>query len=239
MKVLILGASGATGKQVVRQMIKRQVKTRVLIRPHSVLPEDVSSSPLVEVVRGSISDFSHEEMKKVIEGCEAVVSCLGHNFTFKGIFGGPHYFVFDTVKKINETLKTTESSQVKMILMSTSGYTNKSIGEKNTLGERVVLFLVKLLLPPHRDNMKASDYLIYEIGRDSNREWVVVRPDTLVDHDQESPYELTESPVRSPLFDAGKSSRINVAHFMAELLTDDVLWRQWCFSLPLLYNNEA
>ena len=41
MKVLVLGASGATGKLVVQQLIKRQINVRVLLREGATLPEEV------------------------------------------------------------------------------------------------------------------------------------------------------------------------------------------------------
>ncbi len=41
MKVLVLGASGATGKLVVMQLIKRKITTRILIRKSAVLPKEI------------------------------------------------------------------------------------------------------------------------------------------------------------------------------------------------------
>ncbi|VVE71978.1 NAD-dependent epimerase [Pandoraea anapnoica] len=41
------------------------------------------------------------------------------------------------------------------------------------------------------------------------------------------------------LFDAGWTSRINVAHFMADPMTLDGAWRQWRRQMPVLYNVEA
>jgi len=38
MKVLVLGASGATGKLVVKQLIKRQINTRIIVKKSTALP---------------------------------------------------------------------------------------------------------------------------------------------------------------------------------------------------------
>jgi hypothetical protein len=43
----------------------------------------------------------------------------------------------------------------------------------------------------------------------------------------------------SALFDPGKSSRINVGHFMAGLMTDDALWHKWKGQMPVIYNKTA
>jgi len=37
--------------------------------------------------------------------------------------------------------------------------------------------------------------------------------------------------------DAGQTSRINVAHFIAELLTAEAAWEQWKGRMPMIYNQ--
>ncbi|MCF8018717.1 MAG: SDR family oxidoreductase [Vallitaleaceae bacterium] len=240
MKVLVLGASGATGKLVVEQLIKRKVSTRILIRESSVVPKEILENPLVETVKGNINELKPTKMKNLILDCDAIVSCLGHNMSLKGMFGQPRYLVFDALKNIHETAKNSTNKKIKIILMSTTGYTNAVSGEKNSIGERIILAILKLLLPPHRDNMKAANFLINDISKhDEQIEWVAVRPDTLINNDLVSPYEICASPVRSPIFNAGKTSRMNVSHFMAELITDETLWKKWLYKTPVIYNNDV
>ncbi len=43
----------------------------------------------------------------------------------------------------------------------------------------------------------------------------------------------------APILNAGKTSRINVGHFMAELATDEVLWKKWVYQTPVIYNKEG
>ena len=238
MKVFVLGASGATGKLVVMQLIKRQINTRVVVREGAILSAEILDNPLVEIERGNITEFNDSEMISLLQDCNAVVSCLGHNITIKGIFGKPRNLVFDTIRSISEIIMAKADKKVKLILMSTTGYTNTLTGEKNSLGERIILSILKLLLPPHRDNVKAANYLHEEIGKDNEKiKWIAVRPDTLVNEDNKSAYEVYESPVRSPIFNAGTTSRINVSHFMADLLINERLWREWQFKMPVVYNK--
>ena len=238
MKVLVLGASGATGSLVVRQLIKRKITTRILIRRTASLTEEIIESPLVETVEGNINELDQSEMNQLMADCNVVISCLGHNISFKGMFGKPRYLVFDAIKKISETVKNTANKKVKIILMNTTGYTNSLSGEKNSIVESIILSLLKFLLPPHRDNVRAANFLINEIGKEEKKiEWVAVRPDTLINNEEESAYEVFESPVRSPIFNAGKTSRINVSHFMAELVTDQKLWEKWLYKTPVIYNK--
>lgn len=238
MKVLVLGASGATGKLVVMQFIKRKITTRILIRKSAVLPEEILENPLIEIVKGNINELDHSEMNNLVHNCNVIISCLGHNISIKGMFGQPRYLVLNAIRSLCETVSNNADKKVKLILMSTTAYTNTLSGEKNTLGERIIFSLLMFLLPPHRDNVKAANFLITEIGKEDEKiEWIAVRPDTLINDDAEGSYEICESPVRSPIFNAGKTSRINVSRFMAEITTDESLWRKWLFKTPVIYNK--
>jgi|WetSurMetagenome_2_1015567.scaffolds.fasta_scaffold255540_1 nucleoside-diphosphate-sugar epimerase len=238
MKVLVLGASGATGKLVVMQLLKRLINIRIVVRESANLSAEILESPLIEIKRGNIAEFNDSEMNSLLEGSDGIVSCLGHNITIKGMFGKPRNLVSDTIRNVCKAAREEADKKTRLILMSTTAYTNAALGEKNSLGEGIVFSILKLLLPPHRDNVKAAGYLQNEIGKeDENIEWVAVRPDTLVNQDNERAYEVFKSPLRSPVFNAGKTSRINVSHFIVELLTNDSLWREWQFKMPVVYNK--
>ncbi|MDZ7623130.1 MAG: NAD(P)H-binding protein [Ignavibacteriaceae bacterium] len=162
---------------------------------------------------------------------------LGHNISLKGIFGPPYKLVSNTLRKIIEALHSLKLNQ-KFILMSTTAYTNKTAGEKNSFGEKIIFSLLKVFLPPHRDNMLSADHLVYKLDEITDIEWVAVRPDTLIDEEKESRYEIHNHKIRSPIFNPGKTSRINVSHFMAELVTNDKLWQEWKHKTPVLYNKN-
>ena len=89
------------------------------------------------------------------------------------------------------------------------------------------------------DNEKAADYLRTEIRQNNGSiEWVAVRPDSLVNDESITPYDVYPSPIRSAIFNPGKTSRINVAHFMADLISDDGIWDRWKGGMPVIYNRE-
>jgi hypothetical protein len=62
-----------------------------------------------------------------------------------------------------------------------------------------------------------------------------VRPDSLVDADV-SPYDIEPSPTTT-IFSGRPTTRANVAHFMAELIDNDDLWRTWKFQMPVIMNR--
>ena len=113
------------------------------------------------------------------------------------------------------------------------------MAERVSVAEKCVVGLIRLLVPPHLDNEQASKYLRRQIGQhDESIEWTIVRPDTLVDNDVVSGYEISPSPTRSAIFNAGQTSRINVAHFMADLVTEDAVWSSWKGQSPVIYNSD-
>ena len=68
---------------------------------------------------------------------------------------------------------------------------------------------------------------------------MAVRPDTLINEDNVTEYEIYASPIRSALSNPGKASRINVGHFMAKLIIDNDLWSKWKGQMPVIYNKET
>lgn len=61
--------------------------------------------------------------------------------------------------------------------------------------------LIRLLLPPHVDNEMAADYLRAKISQEDNIiEGVAIRPDSLVNGNRVTDYEIDPSPNRSAIF---------------------------------------
>lgn len=238
MTCLVLGATGATGRLLVRELLDRGERVRAVVRNPSKLGDSVLAHPNLSVVEASIADMSDDEVGGLIEGCDAAASCLGHNLSFKGVLGPPYRLVTDATRRVCEALRAEERDEpVKFVLMNTTGNSNRDLGEKISFAQNVVIFLLRVLLPPHVDNEKAADYLRVMVGQsDSKLEWAAVRPGGLVDEDAVSDYSLHPSPTRSAIFDAGQTSRINVAHFMAELITDQEVWARWKGQMPVIYN---
>lgn len=165
MKVLVLGASGATGRLVVSELVGRKLQVKALIRSTAAFPQELRESAAVEVVAGSVGDFSASRIGELMSDCDAVVFCLGHTVSFKGLFGRPRRLVRDAIRK-------------------------------------------------------------------------TVRPDSLFDEAEPGERLVVERKLRSPMFDPGKTSRITVARFMSDLLSDETLWNEWRFKTPVVYNRD-
>lgn len=71
MHILILGATGRTGKHVLAEALRRGHKARVLVRDPSKI---TVSSPLLQIVEGTPTDTAI--LSDAMEGCEAILSAL-------------------------------------------------------------------------------------------------------------------------------------------------------------------
>lgn len=240
MTTLVVGATGATGRLLVEQLLQRGEKVKAIIRsPHS-LTDVVKNHDGFSEIHTNLLELTDAEIEQHVKGCDAIVSCLGHNLTFKGVYGQPRLLVTDTARRLCDAVKTTNSGNpVKFVLMNTTGNINRDLAESVSFAQKCVLWILRLLLPPHVDNEKAADYLRTKIGNDCETiEWAAVRPDNLTNEDEVTEYHIHPSPTRSAIFNAGKTSRINVGHFMAELVTDEETWNKWKGQMPVIYNQE-
>lgn len=239
MMILVVGASGATGRLLVQQLLQRGENVRAIVRSPDKLPEFMKTHDKLSLIHANLLELSDAEMGQHVEGCHAVASCLGHNMSLKGIYGRPRRLVTDATRRLCAAIKENKPAEpVKFVLMNTAGNSNRDLNEQISFAQKMVIGLLRHLLPPQADNEQAADYLRAEIGRnDSAIEWAVVRPDNLIDEGEVTPYAIHASPIRSAIFDAGQTSRINVAHFMADLITDNSVWHQWQGQMPVIYNK--
>ncbi len=237
MTTLVVGASGATGRLVVNQLLERGQSVKAIVRSADTLTPHKN----LTVIEASLLDLSDDELAQHIKGCNAIISCLGHNMSFRGIFGQPRKLVTEASQRLCEAVKTNKpEAPVKFILMNTVGNRNHDLQEPISFAQKLVISSLRRLVPPQADNEDAADYLRTKIDRSKKQlEWVAVRPDSLLNETRVSAYKLYASPTRSAIFNPGKTSRINVAHFMAELITKQETWHKWKYQMPVIYNQAT
>ena len=237
MNILIVGATGATGRLLVEQLLDRGQFVKAIVRSPDKFPEAIRNHERLSVIQASILDLSDAEMAEHVKGCGAVASCLGH----EGVYSHPRRLVTDATRRLCKAIQVNRPEiPVKFVLMNTAGYVNPDLSEHISFAQTCVILLLRLLLPPHVDNEQAANFLRTEISMNNKAiEWSVVRPDDLINENKVTDYEVHPSPTRSAIFNAGQTSRINVGHFMAELITDDDTWQKWKGQMPVIYNKAS
>lgn len=240
MRILVGGATGATGRLLVEQLLDQGHTVTAIVRSVARLPEQIRKHERLFVTEAALLDLSDAELIQHVAECDAVASCLGHNLNLKGIYGQPRRLVTEATRRLCNAIEANHpANPVKFLLMNTTGNRNRDLDEPISSAQKVVIQLLRLLMPPHPDNEQAAEHLRSQIGQNHKQiEWVAVRPDGLVNAENVTEYELHPSPIRSAIFNAGKTSRINVAHFMKELIVDDSLWQTWKGQMPVIYNKE-
>jgi len=242
--VLVLGASGATGRLLVRELLDRGLRVLAVVRDRSRLPRGFLAEPRLTIHEASLLQLGDDRLEELVRGCGAVASCLGHNLTFRGVFGPPRRLVTDAIRRVHRAIEATGGVRsvrpVRLVLMSSAGCVNRGQGERVSVAQRCVVGLLRAVIPPHADNEAALDYLVSDVGADDPRlHWAAVRPDGLTDEDAVTDYEVHASPTRSAIFDAGTTRRADVAHFMAELAAGGEVWDRWRGRTPVIYSGES
>lgn len=239
MSVLVVGANGATGRLLVEQLLNRGQFVKAIVRSSASLPESVKNHASCSIIHASVYDMSIDEFSGHVRDCEAVASCLGHNLSWKGIFGHPRRLVTETIQRLCDAIQLNSKGRTtRLLLMSSAGVRSRDGDEQISFSQRCAIGLLRRLVPPHADNENAADYLKTEIGQaDDTIQWVAVRPDSLINAPDVGEYVVHHSPIRSAIFDPGRTSRINVAHFMADLIINENVWKNWNGQMPVIYNK--
>lgn len=235
--VLLLGGTGRTGGRALQQLLGRGVHVRALVRSAARLPAGVADDPRLTVAETDLLSLSDEGIKEHVDGCDVVISCLGHTTNPRGVFGQPRDLVAQSVERVCRATRDLRPARpVRLILMS-SVSVNRPGGLDARRGrlERAVVWTLRGLVPPARDHQRAADFLHDVIEpADPHVQWVVVRPDSLKGGDV-TEYALHEGLVDS-LSRPGETNMANVAHFMCELATDAEVWTAWRGMLPVIVN---
>jgi nucleoside-diphosphate-sugar epimerase len=178
-----------------------------------------------------------ETLSAHLDGCDTVISCLGHTLTPRGIFGSPRDLVEQAVRNVRDAVEARRpAAPIHLILMSSVSVNRPDRADtRRGAGERAFLGGLRLLVPPARDNQRAADALL-EVGpSDPHFQWVAVRPDTLIDGDV-SEYAVHDELVAS-LRRPDHTRMANVAHFMCDLTTDEATWRRWRGRMPVVVDT--
>ncbi|KAF9870340.1 hypothetical protein CkaCkLH20_12187 [Colletotrichum karsti] len=75
--ILVLGGTGPAGICLLRELVFRNLKAVAFARTPSKIPADLTSNPLIKVVKGGMDDA--EALSTALSECHTVVSLLGPN----------------------------------------------------------------------------------------------------------------------------------------------------------------
>jgi len=129
--VLLVGGTGRTGRRVLSQLLSRGVAVRAIVRSTRGLPPELAGSPGLTPIEASPLSLSDEALQGHLRGCDAVVSCLGHTISVRGILGPPHDQIHHCFADV-EPRKT-------LVVMTMGGNDMSSIAKEAALSRRPLL----------------------------------------------------------------------------------------------------
>ena len=77
MRILIVGATGATGNRLVKQLLTCGHVVTVIVRAPEKFHQDIRNHKHISISTSTVLDLSHVDLAKQVENCDAIVSCLG------------------------------------------------------------------------------------------------------------------------------------------------------------------
>lgn len=163
-RILILGATGGTGRQLVAQALERGYAVTAFVRDPSRLRVDHQQ---LTVVQGDVLDPASVEA--AMRGQEAVLSALGHKRYF--------YRTRILSEGTRNVLRAMETHRVPRLICETSLGIGDSAGR---MGLYYTFFVIPVILPFYFWDKTRQERVIAR----SNVEWVIVRPGALTNGDK-------------------------------------------------------
>lgn len=199
MKVLVLGATGATGHEVVQRALGRGHVVAAFVRnPDKFGIRHVNLSVMV----GDVTEYTSVE--HAVSGQDAVVSALGSGNSLKS-----HSSL---TTGIQNTVRAMEHTGVRRVIyLSMLGVD----GSRRQLRFVDRCFILPLLL----HNVVADHTREERLIKQSRLDWVTVRPPRLTNGPNTGSFRTGEDIKAGSL--VASISRADVAYFMVKQLTDD------------------
>lgn len=202
-RVLIVGATGGTGRQLVAQALERGLTVTALVRNPSRLP---ANHQALTVLQGDVLDPG--SLEAAMHGQDAVLCALGHKRYFH-----PTRVLSEGTGNI---LRAMETHRVSRLVCETSLGIGDSVGR---MGLYYTLLLIPLILPFYFWDKTRQERIIAE----SNLDWVIVRPGALTNGTKRGHIHHGRR-VGSVLWTV-RVSRADVAEFMLDQLGSNTYLR--------------
>lgn len=205
-RVLIVGATGGTGRQLVEQALERGYTVTALARDPSALRIE---HPRLTVVRGNVLDYPSVEA--AVRGQDAVLSALGHKQFFR-----PTHTLSDGTRNL---LHAMETHRVRRLVCETALGIGDSAGR---MGLYYTFFVIPVILPFYFWDKTRQERLIAASGVN----WVVVRPGALTNGPKRGRYR--HGRIVGSLLWTVRISRADAADFMLNQMSDNTYLRAAC-----------
>lgn len=198
MKFLLIGGTGKTGQEIIKQGLEQGHVITALVRNPNKLK---LNHPNLLVLKGNV--ISLKSFEQAVQGQDAVISALGHK----------RFFIKTTIlsKGTANIINTMEKNGVKRFICITALGINDS---RFKLGLYYTLLAIPVILFFYFMDKSKQEKLIMK----SNLDWIIVRPGQLTNGKKSTDYKHGVDV--GSYFLTKMISRANVAHFVLNQLED-------------------
>ncbi len=207
MRVLVLGATGGTGRQIVNEATSQGHSVVALVRSKSKGGDLVAA----ELVEGDARD--EDVLCRALEGCDAAISSIGTPMS-------PFREVTLLSVATRALVKALDRRKVRRLVCITGLGAGDSRGHGGFVFDTLVLPLLLRKVYRDKDRQEA-------IIRASDLDWVLVRPTVLNDKPATG---AVRAQTDLTHIHGGTIARADVAKFVIQQLTSD----QWLKRAPLI-----
>ena len=204
MRILVIGATGGTGREIVKQALDRGHNVVALARNPAKL--DVTHERL-RVVKGDV--MNPASLDDTVRGCDAVVCALGHKRWL-----GPSNILSQGTRNIVAAM---EKNGVKRLVVESALGVGDSVGR---LGVYYTLFTIPFILPFYWYDKGRQERVV----RASNLDWIIVRPAQLTNGRKRGTYK--HGPRVGNYLWSLSVARADVADFMLNQIGETPYLRQ-------------
>ena len=198
MKILIIGGTGGTGRELIEQGLEQGHIITALVRD----PEKVKvNHPNLHVIKGNVLDF--ESVKTAIKDQDAVLSALGHK----------RFFIKTSIlsKGTSNIVAAMKELNVKRFICITS----LGVGDSRfKLGLYYTLFTIPVIVFFYFMDKAKQEKII----KATDLDWTIIQPGQLTNGKKDLKY--IHGPGLGSYILTKMISRANVAHFMLSQLND-------------------
>lgn len=198
MKLIVFGASGKTGREIVAQALERGHDVTAFVRNPDRLK---LTHERLSVARGDVMDAA--SVDAAMSGHDAVLVAIGHRR-----YLGPSHILSRGTQHIVEAMKT---HVVRRLVCETALGVGDSTGR---LGVYYTLFVIPVILPFYWYDKGRQERVV----RDSGLEWVIVRPAQLTNGRRRGQYR--HGPTVGSFLWSASISRADTAEFMLNQVGD-------------------
>jgi putative NADH-flavin reductase len=198
MNILIIGGTGKTGKELIKQGLEKGYSITALVRNPAKIK---MNHPNLSIKKGNV--LKPETFKNSFQGQDAVLSALGHK----------RFIIYSTTlsKGTKNIIAEMQKQKVKRLICITSLGINDS---RFKLGLYYTLFTIPFILFFYfLDKSKQEKIIVH-----SDLDWTIVRPGHLTNGRKRTHYKHGEN--TGHYIFTKLISRADVAHFMLDQLND-------------------